>query len=97
MDATQEIFNSLIKEIDVSVEQIDAISDRVKGLEDIKGVIVNNVSDLSAISEETAASCETVESSVNSVVDAFSNISAKSEEMVALNAGVTDAVGFFKV
>ncbi|MCR5267323.1 MAG: cache domain-containing protein [Lachnospiraceae bacterium] len=97
MGATQEIFNSLIKEIDVSVEQIDAISDRVKGLEDIKGVIVNNVSDLSAISEETAASCETVESSVYSVVDAFSNISAKSEEMVALNAGVTDAVAFFKV
>ena len=40
---------------------------------------------------------ETVESSVYQVVDAFSSISGKSEEMVALNAGVNNAVDFFKV
>ena len=97
MSATQEIFNTLISEIDVSVGQIGEISDRVKGLEDIKGVIVSNVSDLSAVSEETAASCETVEHSVYQVVEAFSSISAKSEEMVALNAGVDNAVDSFKL
>ena len=97
MGATEEIFNTLISEIDVSVGQIGEISERVNELEDIKGVIVNNVSDLSAVSEETASSCETVESSVYQVVDAFSSISGKSEEMVALNAGVNNAVDFFKV
>ena len=97
MQATQEIFNNLISEIDVSVGQIGEISERVHGLEDIKGVIVANVSDLSAVSEETAASCETVEHSVFKVVEAFSSISAKSEEMVALNAGVDKAVDSFKI
>ena len=97
MESTQEIFNTLITEIDTSVGQIGEISERVRGLEDIKGVIVSNVSDLSAVSEETAASCETVEGSVYKVVDAFSSISAKSEEMVALNAGVNSAVGTFKI
>lgn len=97
MNATQEIFNALISEIDVSVGQIGEISERVKGLEEIKGAIVANVSDLSAVSEETAASCETVEHSVYQVVDAFSSISAKSEEMVALNASVDTAVDSFKI
>ena len=97
MQATQEIFNTLISEIDVSVGQIGEISERVHGLEDIKGVIVANVSDLSAVSEESAASCETVENSVYKVVEAFSSISAKSEEMVALNAGVDKAVDSFKI
>ena len=60
-------------------------------------MIVANVSDLSAVSEETAASCETVEHSVFKVVEAFSSISAKSEEMVALNAGVDKAVDSFKI
>lgn len=97
MDATQEIFNTLTSEIDVSVEQIGSISERVKDLEDIKGVIVSNVSDLSAVSEETAASCETVEHSVHSVVDAFGDISAKAEEMAALSENVNGAVEFFKL
>ncbi len=97
MTATQEIFNTLTSEIDVSVEQISSISERVKDLEDIKGVIVSNVSDLSAVSEETAASCETVEHSVYSVVDAFGNISAKAEEMAALSENVNGAVEFFKL
>ncbi|MBO4903323.1 MAG: cache domain-containing protein [Lachnospiraceae bacterium] len=97
MEATQEIFNTLISEIDVSVEQIGAISERVQELEDIKGVIVSNVSDLSAVSEETAASCETVEGSVYNVVDAFGNISAKAQEMMALSNEVDGAVEFFKI
>ncbi len=97
MNATQEIFNTLTSEIDVSVEQIGAISERVRDLENIKGVIVSNVSDLSAVSEETAASCETVEGSVYNVVDAFGNISAKAQEMAALSNDVNGAVEFFKL
>ncbi len=97
MEATQEIFNTLISEIDVSVEEIDAISMRVQGLEDIKGVIVSNVSDLSAVSEQTAASCETVEGSVHNVVDAFGDISAKAQEMTGLSDEVNNAVEFFKM
>ena len=97
MEATQEIFTRLISEIDVSVEEIDKISMRVQGLEDIKGVIVSNVSDLSAVSEQTAASCETVEGSVHNVVDAFGDISAKAQEMTGLSDEVNSAVEFFKM
>lgn len=97
MSETEEIFNTLIGEIENSVGQISAISDRVKVLDDIKGVIISDVSDLSAVSEETAASCETVESSVYNVVDAFGDISAKAQEMAALSNDVTGAVEFFKL
>lgn len=97
MDSTQEIFNTLISEIETSVGQISEISDRVQVLDDIKGVIVANVSDLSAISEETAASCETVEGSVYNVVDAFGNISAKAQEMAGLSTDVIGSVDFFKL
>lgn len=97
MNATEEIFNTLISEIETSVGQISEISDRVRVLDDIKGVIVSNVSDLSAISEETAASCETVEGSVYNVVDAFGDISAKAQEMAGLSEDVTGAVEFFKL
>lgn len=97
MNATEEIFNTLISEIETSVGQISEISDRVRVLDDIKGVIVSNVSDLSAVSEETAASCETVEGSVYNVVDAFGDISAKAQEMAGLSEDVTGAVEFFKL
>lgn len=97
MAATEDIFNTLIGEIETSVGQIDEISGRVKVLDDIKGVIISNVSDLSAVSEETAASCETVEGSVYNVVEAFGDISAKAQEMAALSNDVTGAVEFFKL
>ncbi len=93
---TQNKFNSLSLEIEKSLVQIDSIDRKTEELKGLKDGIIGNVQDLSAISEENAASNQEVTASVENITHAISEISDKSGLMSTMAEKFQQAVDFFK-
>lgn len=93
---TQNKFNSLNLEIEQSLVQIDGIDRKTEELKCLKDGIISNVQDLSAISEENAASNQEVTASVENIAHAISEISDKSGLMSTMAEKFQQAVNFFK-
>ena len=88
---TQKNFDILSESIEKSIEVAGVINSKTVALDRLKEGIVSNVNDLSAISEENAASNEEVTASVVSIAESMkditngtSNIKAMSEELAEL-------------
>lgn len=92
---TKKRFDILNTEITNSVEDIRGISSQTESLENIKSVIVENVSDLSAISEENAASTQEVTASMESIAMNIRSISDDSEGMNGIADNLVSAVSEF--
>ena len=95
LDETKKRFDVLNQEITNSVEDINGISSQTESLESIKATIIENVSDLSAISEENAASTEQVTASMESIAMNIRNISENSDGMNDIADDLVSAVGKF--
>lgn len=93
---TQNRFNSLNLEIEKSLVQIEGIDRKTEELISLKDGIISNVQDLSAISEENAASNQEVTASVENIAHAISEISNKSGLMSTMAEKFQQAVNFFK-
>ncbi len=93
---TQNKFNTLNSEIEKSLVQIHGIDKKTDELKELKDGIIGNVQDLSAISEENAASNQEVTASVENIAHAISEISDKSGIMSAMAEKFQQAVNFFK-
>lgn len=93
---TKKRFDVLNTEITNSVEDIRGISSQTESLESIKATIVENVSDLSAISQENAASTEEVTASMESIAANIRVISQNSDGMNGIANNLVDAVGEFR-
>ena len=97
LSKARDQFDTLNNEISASVENINTVKDITGQLGEIKDTIVNAVSDLSAVSEETSATNEEVTAST-SVVDAnVGNVSSSMGDITNLSDKLKEAVGFFKV
>ena len=92
---TKKRFDVLNTEISNSVEDIKGISSQTESLESIKATIVENVSDLSAISEENAASTEEVTASMENIAANIRVISENSDGMNGLANNLVESVGEF--
>lgn len=92
---TNTKFDSLSHQVDSSIESIKTISGKVTVLDDVKGSINSNVSELSAISEESAASTEQSTASINSISQSVLDISNNSEELKTLADKLSEQVSFF--
>ena len=92
---TRKRFDVLNTEITNSVEDIRGISSQTESLESIKATIVENVSDLSAISQENAASTEEVTASMESIALNIKVISDDSEGMNEIANNLVESVGKF--
>ncbi len=92
---TKKRFDILNTEITNSVEDIRGISSQTESLESIKATIVENVSDLSAISEQNAASTEEVTASMENIAANIRVISENSEGMNGIASSLVDSVGEF--
>ena len=92
---TQKKFDVLTEEIDKSLESITEISSKVDDLANVKNIINTNVSDLSAISEESAASSQETSASVTTISAAINDISENSEELKSLAEGLVEQISFF--
>ena len=93
---TKKRFDVLNTEITNSVEDIRGISAQTESLESIKATIVENVSDLSAISQENAASTEEVTASMENIAMNIRVISEDSEGMNGIAGNLVNSVGEFK-
>ena len=93
---TKKRFDVLNTEITNSVEDIRGISAQTESLESIKATIVENVSDLSAISQENAASTEEVTASMENIASNIRVISEDSEGMNGIAGNLVNSVGEFK-
>ena len=95
INETNDKFEALSQQVDSSIESIKAISTKVEALANVKQVINSNVSDLSAISEESAASTQQSTASINSISKSVSDISTNSEELKVLADKLNEQVAFF--
>ncbi len=89
-------FEVLESAITDSVEQIRAIGEKADDLNEIKSSIVSDVQDLSAISQENAASTEEVTASVQSIAANVSLIAERMKTMDGVSNDLTENVAFFK-
>ncbi len=92
---TESKFELLNTEIEASMEQIESISDKIKGLNVAKDAITQSVHDLSAISEENAASNEEVSASLNGIVSSIKDIADSSNETDSFANELEETVAFF--
>ena len=93
---TKKRFDILNSEITSSVDDINGISALTENLENIKTSIVENVSDLSAISEENAASTEEVSASMENITVNMRVISENADGMNDIASDLVSSVGEFK-
>lgn len=96
IDITTGKFSGLSSEVASSLDKIAAISGRTENLVGIKNVIMENVSDLSAISEENGAMGEEISASVTHMSDAIATTMSKAQEMQAIAETLLGLVEDFK-
>ena len=96
VEATEESFLKLKEQIDISLDQINTISEDIVVLNDAKEQANAAVSDLSAISEQNAASNEEVTASVSGLAANIGDIAGRSNDMAAMSEKLIDVIKAFK-
>ena len=94
---TQSRFAVLSDAVEASSKEIVVVSEKAVALNAIKNDVVENVSDLSAISEENAASNEEVSESVKKIAASVGIISTKTNQLKDLSDNLDERMEFFKV
>lgn len=92
---TKECFDDLNDQIKASIKEIDDVSKKAEGLGDIRVVIADAMSNLSAISEETAATNAEVSASISSIADSVGEVSNDSKKVDNLSNELTVSVSYF--
>ena len=87
--------NELSAAVAEVADQINAVSDDAKVLDQEKDAILGNITDLSAISEENAASAEQVSASVQDVATGVDGTKGESEQMRSMAQALSDKISFF--
>ena len=95
LEETLHKFDLLDNEIANSTNEVNAVSNATDELDKIKGIILGAVNDLSAISQETAATNEEVTASIESIADNVRQVSNDSEYMNNLSDGLKEAISYF--
>ncbi len=81
VNLTRESFKLLKEQVDASVSQITSISNDTESLTAAKATVVSAISDLSAIAEENAASCQECSASVSNIATTINNVKDKTAEI----------------
>lgn len=93
---TRSAFKSLETSIEESLIMISEIDQNTTELVTLKDGIVKNISDLSAIAEETAASNQEVTASVTDIAQLVQDVSGQSDTMSELSTNLSKEVSYFK-
>ena len=93
---TQKKYEELSHEIDQSVVEIKSIADKTDNLTDYKEKVIENVQDLSAISEETAASSQEVCANVDEIISEVQKVNVNCEIMNDMAKELDEAVSYFR-
>lgn len=89
-------FDTLSQIIEANVATAGTIAEKTKNLEELKQTIINNITELSAISEENAASNEEVTANVSSIAESIDRISEDTEMIKKVSAALEEQMKYFK-
>lgn len=96
LDNTKDNMQSMATNVDNVSESTDSIASHVGQLNVAKDKLVEIISDLSAISEENAASTEETNASMQELNATFAMITEAADNLQDLAANMQDAISYFK-
>ena len=82
--------------IEANVATAGTIAEKTKNLEELKQTIINNVTELSAISEENAASNEEVTANASGITESIDKISEDTGMIKKVSADLEELMKYFK-
>lgn len=89
-------FDTLSETIEANVEIARTIAEKTQKLENLKLDIVNSITELSAISQENAASNEEVNASVFEIAESIDKISEDTKMVKEVSADLEELMKYFK-
>lgn len=89
-------FDALSQIIEANVTTAGIIAEKTKNLEELKQTIINSITELSAISEENAASNEEVTANVSDIVEAVNKISDDTGTIKKASTDLEELMQYFK-
>ena len=92
----KESFDILNRIIEENAAIAQTVMDKTKNLEVLKLDIINSVSELSAISEENAASNEEVTARVTEIAESVNRISEDTQTVRKVSSDMKELMGYFK-
>ncbi|SDA78072.1 methyl-accepting chemotaxis protein [Butyrivibrio sp. INlla18] len=97
LDDTRSNMQSMASNVDNVTNSTDSISEHVEMLNTAKDELVEIIADLSAISEENAASTEETNASMQELNATFSLITESASKLQDLAGELTDVISYFKI
>lgn len=95
INETQKKFEELSENINLSVTKIRDIADKTENLTGYKEKVLDNVQDLSAISEENYASNEEVSANVSEIISEVQVVNKNCEKMTQMAKELETSVSYF--
>ena len=89
-------FDTLSQIIEANVTTAGIIAEKTKNLEELKQTIINSITELSAISEENAASNEEVTANVSDIAESVNKISDDTGTIKKVSTDLEELMQYFK-
>lgn len=89
-------FDTLSHIIEANVTTAGIIAEKTKNLEELKQTIINSITELSAISEENAASNEEVTANVSDIAESVNKISDDTATIKKVSTDLEELMQYFK-
>lgn len=93
---TKESFEILSKTINDNLVAVSRISEKTKQLDTIKQAIIGNINDLSAISEENAASNQEVSANITNIAESIDEMNAATGHVNNISEELAQLMEYFK-
>ena len=95
VSTTQQKYEALSTDIDQSVNEIKSIAEKTDHLTNYKEKVIENVQDLSAISQENAASNEEVNANISEIISEVRTVNENCERMNRMARELEESVSYF--
>ena len=92
-----ESFSVVNEKVSGTVQAINTIAERTQQLDSAKNMVIDDVSSLSSISEENAASCQETNASMVEIGSTISSIKGESDKTLGVTDSLRNAVSVFKI
>ncbi|MGP1613345.1 MAG: methyl-accepting chemotaxis protein [Catonella sp.] len=97
VNETQEIFRLISSGLDKNLSEVNSLNHSVKELESTKDSLVGIIENLSALSEENAASTQEASESLSSQLDSAETVASSSEQLLKLSQNMIAMINKFKI
>ena len=93
----QDSFNDVTSCIDITSDNIDSILTRSINVDRAKNNVLDEISTLSSISEENAASCQETTASIQSVNATMESIATETRDTLDISTKLKDDISYFQL